>query len=74
MRVPLDMLGRVYALREMLARMAFLVGGLLFSQLADSIGMREIYAIAALLYGITAPYTLWSAVLRHSQLETVPVS
>jgi MFS transporter, DHA3 family, macrolide efflux protein len=72
--VSSDMLGRVYALREMFARMAFLVGGLLFSQLADSIGIREIYTIAALLYGMTALYTLWSAVLRHSRLETAPVS
>jgi MFS family permease len=72
--VSSDMLGRVYALREMFARMAFLAGGLLFSQLADSIGIREIYAIAALLYGMTALYTLWSTVLRHSRLETVPVS
>jgi MFS family permease len=72
--VSSDMLGRVYALREMFARMAFLAGGLLFSQLADSIGIREIYAIAALLYGMTALYTLWSAVLRHSRLETVQVS
>ncbi|HEY0604594.1 MAG TPA: MFS transporter [Herpetosiphonaceae bacterium] len=71
-QVSSDMLGRVYALREMFARMAFLIGGLLFSQMADRIGIREIYAIAALLYGLTALYTLWSAVLRHSRLETMP--
>jgi MFS family permease len=64
-----DMLGRVYALREMFARMAFLVGGLLFAQLADSIGIREIYVVAAVLYGLTAIYTLWSAVLRRSRLS-----
>lgn len=72
-QVSRDMLGRVYALREMFARMAFLIGGLLFSQLADSIGIREIYVLAALLYGLTTLYTLWSAVLRHSRLETMPV-
>ncbi len=71
--VASNMLGRVYALREMFARMAFLVGGLLFGQLADSIGIREIYMIAALLYGLTALYTLWSSVLRHSRLEATPV-
>jgi MFS family permease len=70
--VSADMLGRVYALREMFARMAFLVGGLLFAQLADSLGIREIYALAALLYGLTALYTLWSAVLRQSRLEAAP--
>jgi MFS family permease len=71
-QVSADMLGRIYALREMFARMAFLIGGLLFSQLADHIGIREIYALAALLYGLTTLYTLWSAVLRHSRLETIP--
>jgi hypothetical protein len=72
--VSSEMLGRVYALREMFARMAFLVGGLLFSLLADSIGIREIYALAAGLYLVTALYTLWSAALRESRLETAPAS
>lgn len=67
-----DMLGRVYALREMFARMAFLAGGLLFAQLADSLGIRQIYLLAALLYGVTSLYTLWSAVLRKSRLEAAP--
>lgn len=67
-----EMLGRVYALREMFSRMAFLAGGLLFAQLADAIGLREIYTLAALLYGLTALYTLWSTVLRRSRLETAP--
>lgn len=70
--VSADMLGRVYALREMFARMAFLTGGLLFAQLADSLGIRQIYGLAALLYGLTALYTLWSAVLRQSRLEVAP--
>jgi MFS family permease len=70
--VSADMLGRVYALREMFARMAFLVGGLLFAQLADTLGIRQIYALAALLYGLTALYTVWSAVLRQSRLEVAP--
>ncbi|HEX5692645.1 MAG TPA: MFS transporter [Roseiflexaceae bacterium] len=70
--VSADMLGRVYALREMFARMAFLIGGLLFAQLADTVGIREIYAFAAILYGATALYTLWSAVLRRSRLQTAP--
>lgn len=64
-----EMLGRVYALREMFARLAFLVGGLLFARLADQLGLRETYALAALLYGLTALYTLWSTVLRRSRLE-----
>lgn len=70
--VSAEMLGRVYALREMFSRMAFLVGGLLFAQLADRVGLREIYALAAILYGLTALYTLWSATLRRSRLEAQP--
>lgn len=62
------LLGRIYALREMFARMAFLAGGLLFAQLADMVGMRETYSLAAVLYGLTALYTLWSAALRQSRL------
>jgi MFS family permease len=69
-----EMLGRVYALREMFARMAFLIGGLLFSLLADRIGIREIYALAAVLYLMTALYTLWSAALRESRLASAPAS
>jgi len=70
--VASGMLGRVYALREMFARLAFLVGGLLFAQMADRLGLRETYGLAALLYGLTALYTLWSAVLRRSRLEATP--
>jgi MFS family permease len=69
-----EMLGRVYALREMFARMAFLIGGLLFSLLADRVGIREIYALAAVLYLMTALYTLWSAALRESRLASAPAS
>jgi MFS family permease len=65
-----QMLGRIYALREMFARMAFLIGGLLFSMLADRIGIRQIYAIAGGLYLVTALYTLLSAALRESRLTT----
>lgn len=71
--VAATMLGRVYALREMFARLAFLIGGLLFAQLADTIGLRQTYALAAILYGLTALYTLWSAALRHSRVEPAPV-
>jgi MFS family permease len=71
-KVASAMLGRVYALREMFSRAAFLVGGLLFAQLADQLGLRETYMVAAFLYGLTALYTLWSAVLRQSRLEVAP--
>ncbi len=70
--VATNMLGRIYALREMFARMALLVGGLLFAQLADQIGIRAIYLLSALLYGLTAFYALWSAPMRNSRLEVMP--
>ena len=70
--VATNMLGRIYALREMFARMALLLGGLLFAQLADQIGIRAIYLLSALLYGLTALYTLWSAPRRNSRLEVIP--
>lgn len=70
--VVTSMLGRIYALREMFARMALLLGGLLFAQLADQIGIRAIYLLAALLYALTAIYTLWSAPMRDSRLEALP--
>ena len=69
-----ELLGRVYALREMFARMAFLIGVLLFSLLADRIGIREIYLIAAFLYLLTALYTLWSVVLRESRIQAATAS
>jgi MFS family permease len=63
------MLGRIYAAREMFARMAFLIGGLVFATLADFIPIRSIYVIAAALYACTSLYTLASATLRRSQIS-----
>lgn len=63
-----EMLGRVYAAREMFARMAFLLGGLLFASLADLLAIRSIYALGGLLYCATAFYSLASAPLRQSQI------
>lgn len=70
--VTTDMLGRVYALREMFARLAFLLGGLLFAQLADGMGLRETFALAGALYGLTALYTLGNGALRASRVAAAP--
>jgi MFS family permease len=66
--VESGMLGRIYAAREMFARAAFLIGGLLFAALADVFPVRWIYVIAAILYSGTALYTLASTTLRQSQI------
>jgi MFS family permease len=72
--VEAHMLGRIYALREMFSRMAFLIGGLIFSQLADTIGIREVYLVTGALYGLTALYTYLNSVLRQSRVaESVAV-
>jgi hypothetical protein len=62
------MLGRIYAAREMFARLAFLVAGLAFATLADHLAIRQIYVIAGALYCGTALYTLASVQLRRSQI------
>jgi MFS family permease len=63
------MLGRIYAAREMFARMAFLLGGLAFAALADQLAIRPIYVIAGLLYCGTALYSLASVPLRQSRIN-----
>jgi MFS family permease len=67
-----ELLGRIYAAREMFARLAFLLGGLAFAALADQLAVRQIYAIAGVLYCGTALYTLASVPLRRSQIGVSP--
>jgi MFS family permease len=66
------MLGRIYAAREMFARFAFLLGGLIFAALADQLYIRQIYVLGGVLYCGTALYTLASVVLRGSRVDTAP--
>jgi MFS family permease len=66
------MLGRIYAAREMFARLAFLLGGLAFAALADQLAVRQIYVIAGVLYCGTALYTLASVPLRQSRIDAAP--
>jgi MFS family permease len=68
------MLGRIYAAREMFARLAFLLGGLIFAALADQLYVRQIYVIAGVLYCGTALYTLASVVLRRSRVDAAPAA
>ena len=62
------MLGRIYATREMLRNITFVVSILAFAWLADQISIRQIYVLGGLLYIGTAVYALASNSLRHSKL------
>jgi MFS family permease len=68
--VARGMLGRIYAAREMFARMAFLIGGLIFAALADQLYIRQIYVLGGVLYCGTALYTLANVALRRSRVNT----
>ncbi|MCW5877805.1 MAG: MFS transporter [Anaerolineales bacterium] len=63
-----EVLGRVYATRQMLANLAFMVAGLLLAGLADLIPIRAVYLLGAGLYFLTAFYALAQASLRQAAL------
>lgn len=67
-------LGRVYALRSMGLNVTFMLGGLFFAWLADIISIRQVYALAALLYGVTAVYALTRPALRRSRISQQPLT
>ncbi len=62
-------LGRVYATREMLARFAFMVSGLLLAGLADLIPVRMVYILGAVIYLGTACYALSRPAMRQAGLH-----
>ena len=63
-------LGRVYATREMLRSIIFVLAGLFFAWLSDLIPIRLIYVIGGILYLITAVYAFSNKALRESKMET----
>ncbi len=67
-----DVLGRVYATRQMLANLAFMVAGLLLAGLADLMPIRAVYLLGAGLYFLTAFYALAQASLRQATLLSAP--
>jgi MFS family permease len=67
-------LGRVYATRQMLANLAFMVAGLLLSGLADFIEVRTVYLLGAALYFATAFYALAQPSLRQAGLTVQEVA
>lgn len=68
------MLGRVYATRQMLAQLAFMVGGLLLAALADVVDVRTVYLLGAALYFLTAFYALAQRALRRAVISTQPIT
>jgi len=68
-----NILGRVYALREMGWNVLFMLGGLSFAALADWLPIRLIYLIAAFLYLLVAFYALTNRGLRMSEIKGLVV-
>jgi MFS family permease len=64
-----EMLGRVYALREMGRWIVFMLAGLLFAWLADRMPIRTIYLVGGGLYLLTAVYATTSKPLRESKIS-----
>lgn len=63
-----ELLGRVYALREMGRWVVYMLAGLLFAWLADRMEIRTIYLLGGGLYLLTAVYALANKPLRQSQI------
>jgi MFS family permease len=69
-RVEGGQLGRVYATREMLRSVVFMLGGLFFAWLSGRVDIRTIYVIGGLMYLLTGIYALTNRNLRQSKLTT----
>ncbi len=66
-----DMLGRVYATKQMSNNLNFMLAGLLFGWLADYAPIRYVYLIGASLYFCAALYALSRQVLRQGSIRAV---
>jgi MFS family permease len=62
-------LGRVYATRQMLASLVFMLAGLLFAWLSDRVPIRSIYVTGGLIYILTGFYALSNRGLRESRMD-----
>jgi MFS family permease len=65
-------LGRVYATRQMLCSVVFMVSGLGFAWLSDLVAIRWIYIAGGALYLLTGFYALSNKGLRESRIPTEP--
>lgn len=68
-----EVLGRVYATRQMLAHLAFMVSGLLLAALADWVEVHTVYLLGAALYFVTAFYALAQPAMRRATLAVCSV-
>lgn len=62
------MLGRVFAMRNMLRNVVFMLAGIIFAWLADILFIRWIYMIGGVLYLGTAVYALSQRPLRQAHI------
>ena len=64
-------LGRVYATRQMLASLVFMVAGLCLAWLSDHVPIRTIYVAGGIIYILTGFYALSNRALRDSRMDFV---
>ncbi|MEM6429848.1 MAG: MFS transporter [Deinococcota bacterium] len=69
-RVEGSQLGRVYATREMLRSVVFMLSGLVFAWLSSHVDIRTIYITGGFMYLLTGIYALSNRNLRHSKLTS----
>ena len=62
------MLGRIYATKQMLNNLSFMIASLLFGWLADSASIRTVYLIGAILYLCAALYAVSRQQLRQGTI------
>ncbi|MEM7031494.1 MAG: MFS transporter, partial [Chloroflexota bacterium] len=63
-----EQLGRVYATREMLRNVVFVIAGIFFAWLSGFVDIRMIYVIGGLIYILTGIYALSNRALRESKM------
>ncbi len=66
--VEADQLGRVYATREMLRNVVFMLSGLFFAWLTEFMPIRMIYLSGGVMYLLTAMYAFSNKALRESRM------
>ncbi|MCA9979520.1 MAG: MFS transporter [Anaerolineales bacterium] len=67
-----EMLGRVFALRNMGFNLTFMLSGLFFAWLADYVPIRSIFVAGSLLYLATAVYAAANRPLRQARILAAP--
>jgi hypothetical protein len=63
-----NVLGRIYATRDLLTQVSYMLAGVGFAWVADQIPVRWVYVIGSVLYLGTAVYALANKAIRGSQL------